>query len=63
MVIDKSKFFEVIKNHPKDYEKYCAIKDEKLFCISMENNLRCQACNSFTHTIKNCHFIKYLLYL
>ncbi|KAL4461448.1 hypothetical protein ABPG74_016072 [Tetrahymena malaccensis] len=58
VLLKKENFVSVLKKYPRDYEKYCMMRDK----IKFYNNLRnfehkCKFCQSFKHTIRDCLFV------
>ncbi|KAL4468935.1 hypothetical protein ABPG72_009755 [Tetrahymena utriculariae] len=58
VLLKKESFVSVLKKYPRDYEKYCMMRDK----IKFYNNLRnfehkCKLCQSFKHTIRDCLFV------
>ncbi|EAR98657.2 cyclic nucleotide-binding domain protein (macronuclear) [Tetrahymena thermophila SB210] len=58
VLLKKESFISVLKKYPRDYEKYCVMRDK----IKFYNNLRnfehkCKLCQSFKHTIRDCLFV------
>jgi len=59
--ISHKKFLETLTSFPKDYEKYCEIKDKIILYHDFNNcNIRCHICLRKDHLNDNCalaHFI------
>ncbi|KAL4460912.1 hypothetical protein ABPG74_016384 [Tetrahymena malaccensis] len=58
--IQRSHFLEVLKRFPKDYEIYCALRDEVIF-YEEDKYVKCQPCSRYDHSTYSCprmHFLK-----
>ncbi|EAS01339.2 cation channel family protein (macronuclear) [Tetrahymena thermophila SB210] len=58
--IQRSHFLEVLKRFPKDYEVYCALRDELVF-YEQDKYIKCQPCSRYDHSTYACprmHFLK-----
>ncbi|KAL4491975.1 hypothetical protein ABPG72_008396 [Tetrahymena utriculariae] len=53
--IDYQSFIKVLQKYPKDYEKFCYIKDNIQFCCCLnETDIKCSFCQVNDHTINYC---------
>ncbi|KAL4506831.1 hypothetical protein ABPG72_001252 [Tetrahymena utriculariae] len=58
--IQRSHFLEALKRFPKDYEIYCALRDEVTF-YEQDKYIKCQPCSKYDHSTYSCprmHFLK-----
>ena len=59
--ISHENFAEVLSKFPKDYEKYCEIKDQIILYQNYKNyNLRCKICSRKEHINKNCPLTQFI---
>ncbi|KAL4509153.1 hypothetical protein ABPG72_018084 [Tetrahymena utriculariae] len=49
-------FVQVLKQFPKDHEKFCQMKDE-ILNYGEQLNTKCTACQKFRHSIFNCPYV------
>ncbi|CAK61356.1 unnamed protein product (macronuclear) [Paramecium tetraurelia] len=57
LVLSKSDFVSIIRQYPKDYQKYCNLKDQFVLQVNPKHLLfgqYCAACNINTHGLKEC---------
>ncbi|KAL4434593.1 hypothetical protein ABPG74_007377 [Tetrahymena malaccensis] len=49
-------FKKILQNYPKDYERYCEIRDDIIF-NSNTLDTKCASCQKYDHIIQNCPLI------
>ncbi|CAD8109279.1 unnamed protein product [Paramecium sonneborni] len=57
LVLSKSDFISIIRQYPKDYQKYCNLRDQFILQINRQHLVfgqYCAACNTNSHTLKEC---------
>ena len=50
---------DFLKNHQKDHEKFCEIRDEGIFSKEKSIFQKCYSCNQADHSLEECPFLTY----
>ena len=59
-MIKKEDFMNLLRKYPKDYQKFCEIKDSINFYEDYKDlYIKCYTCHEITHLSQNCPNIKY----
>ena len=57
MEVERDKFLEIIKNNSRDFEKFCAAKENTIFSTKMVlNGQRCEGCGEEGHLVWECRW-------
>jgi len=60
-MIKRADFEEIIKENDDDYQKFCMIRDQIMLYNNCQSlRLRCSACGSLDHLIKNCSLLHFV---
>ncbi|CAD8070698.1 unnamed protein product [Paramecium sonneborni] len=57
LILSKSDFMNIIRSYPKDYQKFCNLKDQFILQVQQQhlpNSQFCIACGNNTHGLKEC---------
>ena len=55
MEVDRDKFLEIIKNNSRDFERFCAAKENTVFATKMVlTDQRCEGCGEGGHLVWEC---------
>ncbi|CAD8093943.1 unnamed protein product [Paramecium primaurelia] len=57
LILSKTDFMSIIRQYPKDYQKYCHIKDQYILSVRQKHlpySQFCIACGNNTHGLKEC---------
>jgi len=57
--IARNEFLEYLAGFPKDYQRFCEIKDKGRFNENNESLVGCLSCNKSNHSIDNCPLLTY----
>ncbi|KRX07934.1 Cyclic nucleotide-binding protein [Pseudocohnilembus persalinus] len=60
--IDKRQFIQLIKDYPEEYEKFCTVRDNLVFCGNQKQiNYKCLSCSNTSHITSECPYLTYYI--
>lgn len=59
-VIKREEFLKLMEKYPRDYQKFCEIKDNiNLYSDYSDLYIKCYSCNNSNHTVQQCPLLNY----